>query len=46
MTLHLWDTAGQEEDARLRTLSYPGTDVFLLCFSLVSPQVSSDWWRA
>ena len=46
VTLHLWDTAGQEEYARLRTLSYPGTDVFLLCFSLVSPQVSSDWWRA
>lgn len=32
----IWDTAGQEEYARLRTLSYPETDVFLLCFSLVS----------
>ena len=37
VTLNLWDTAGQEEYARLRTLSYPGTDVFIICFSLVSP---------
>ncbi|KAL6049129.1 Rho GTPase protein rac1 [Balamuthia mandrillaris] len=32
----LWDTAGQEEYSRLRALSYPETDVFLLCFSVVS----------
>jgi len=33
----MWDTAGQEEYKKLRTLSYPETDVFLLCFSVVYP---------
>jgi cell division control protein 42 len=36
-TLGLFDTAGQEDYDRLRPLSYPQTDVFLVCFSTVSP---------
>jgi cell division control protein 42 len=28
---------GQEDYDRLRPLSYPQTDVFLVCFSVVSP---------
>mmetsp|Transcript_47316 Transcript_47316/g.60782 ORF Transcript_47316/g.60782 Transcript_47316/m.60782 type:complete len:210 (+) Transcript_47316:92-721(+) len=32
--LSLWDTAGQEDFDRLRPLSYPGTDVFLVCYSI------------
>jgi small GTP-binding protein len=37
ITLGLWDTAGQEDYDRLRPLSYPGTSVFLIAFSVVSP---------
>ena len=36
-TVGLFDTAGQEDYDRLRVLSYPHTDVFLVCFSVVSP---------
>jgi len=46
-TLGLFDTAGQEDYDRLRPLSYPQTDVFLICFSVVSPSsfenVTSKW---
>ncbi|KAG5513338.1 hypothetical protein PMAC_001401 [Pneumocystis sp. 'macacae'] len=48
ISLGLWDTAGQEDYDRLRPLSYPQTDVFLICFSLVSPpsfeNVRTKWF--
>lgn len=36
INLGLWDTAGQEDYDRLRPLSYPQTDIFLVCFSIVN----------
>jgi len=30
----LWDTAGQEDYEQLRPLSYPNTDVIVICFSI------------
>lgn len=48
VSLGLWDTAGQEDYDRLRPLSYPQTDVFLICFSVASPSsfenVTSKWY--
>nr|CAH0108776.1 unnamed protein product [Daphnia galeata] len=43
----LWDTAGQEDYERLRILSYPNTDVFLLCYAVNNRtsfnNVTSKW---
>eukprot|EP01091_Cochliopodium_minus_P007295 TRINITY_DN171_c0_g1_i5.p1 TRINITY_DN171_c0_g1~~TRINITY_DN171_c0_g1_i5.p1 ORF type:complete len:200 (-),score=59.36 TRINITY_DN171_c0_g1_i5:99-698(-) len=36
ISLGLWDTAGQEEYDSLRPLSYPQTDVFVVCYSVIS----------
>ncbi|KAI1699671.1 ras family domain-containing protein [Ditylenchus destructor] len=47
VVLTLWDTAGQEDYDRLRPLSYPKTDVLLICFSIDSPDslanVEAKW---
>jgi len=47
ISIGFWDTAGQEDYDRLRPLSYPGTDVFLVCFSVISPpslqNIPSKW---
>ncbi|KAI8845757.1 P-loop containing nucleoside triphosphate hydrolase protein [Chytriomyces cf. hyalinus JEL632] len=47
-TLGLFDTAGQEDYDRLRPLSYPQTDVFLVCFSVIAPpsfeNVKEKWF--
>lgn len=46
--LGLWDTAGQEDYDRLRPLSYPQTDLFLVCFAINSQtsyeNVKSKWF--
>lgn len=47
VNLGLWDTAGQDDYDRLRPLSYPQTDVFVVCFAVTSPtsfrNVQTKW---
>ncbi|KAF4351784.1 hypothetical protein G4B88_030145, partial [Cannabis sativa] len=43
VNLGLWDTTGQEGYNRLRPLSYHGTDVFILAFSLISKASYENW---
>jgi len=35
INLGLWDTAGAQEFKELRPLSYPGTDAFIVCYSIL-----------
>uniref|UniRef100_A0A7S4KF37 Uncharacterized protein n=1 Tax=Paramoeba aestuarina TaxID=180227 RepID=A0A7S4KF37_9EUKA len=45
--ISLWDTAGEEDYDRLRPLSYPQTDIFLICYSVIDSNslehVRSKW---
>eukprot|EP01126_Amoeba_proteus_P058737 TRINITY_DN761_c0_g1_i2.p1 TRINITY_DN761_c0_g1~~TRINITY_DN761_c0_g1_i2.p1 ORF type:complete len:194 (+),score=37.19 TRINITY_DN761_c0_g1_i2:73-654(+) len=47
ITLGLWDTAGSNDYDELRPLSFPGTDAFLVCFSVTDldslTAVESKW---
>jgi small GTP-binding protein len=36
LKLSLWDTGGEEEYGRIRTLGYHNTDLFMLCYSVVN----------
>ncbi|CAF1362892.1 unnamed protein product [Rotaria sordida] len=46
--LRVIDTAGEEDFHNLRPLTYPRTDVFILCFSLVHPltfeNIEEKWY--
>jgi small GTP-binding protein len=47
LSLQIWDNAGQEDYERIRVLSYPDTDIVLMCFSVVDKKsfrhVSEKW---
>lgn len=42
VSLQIWDVAGQDDYEKLRRLTYPQTDVFIICFSLVLPDSLSN----
>lgn len=50
VSVEICDTAGQDSMKELRELCYPGTDVLMLCFSLVKPEtfksVADRWTKA
>jgi small GTP-binding protein len=37
VTVTVWDTAGADQYDQLRRLSFPDSDIFLVCFCVVSP---------
>jgi Ras-related C3 botulinum toxin substrate 1 len=47
VTLSLVDTIGKEDYEKLRPLAYPGTKIFIICFSVVNPtsieNVKTKW---
>ncbi|ELP86433.1 Rho GTPase, putative [Entamoeba invadens IP1] len=47
VTMSIWDTAGQEEYDKLRPMSYPNTNILIICFSIDSRSsfgnVSQRW---
>ena len=51
VSLYLWEmfAYGQDEYIRVRELFYPGTDIVVLCFSLVDPEsycnLAGKWYR-
>ncbi|XP_053603157.1 ras and EF-hand domain-containing protein-like [Plodia interpunctella] len=48
--VEICDTAGQDSMSKLRELCYPGTDVLMLCFSVVRPEtfrsVAEKWTKS
>ncbi|NWI89928.1 RHOF protein, partial [Pitta sordida] len=48
VTIHLWDTAGQEDYDRLRPLSYSDASVVLICFDVTDPSsfenIPTKWY--
>jgi len=38
LLIGLWDTDARDESALMRTLCYPGTSIFLVCFSVVNEE--------
>merc|ERR1712096_337326 len=49
LSIGLWDTASQDEYEKLRPISYPNTDVFLLLFDITNTtsfyNVSKKWLK-
>ena len=49
INVEFWDTPGQESEDRIRPLAYPNTDVFVVCFSVVSlgsfHHIKTKWFK-